>query len=256
MSYISPTSAGSDHSSAIFAVDQTFCEALMIEEILDYDDFFMMGGNSVSAAHAAHKLGVDMRLLYIFPTPRKLLNALLERNHSHDSLFSPIPDTTKRRKVHSSTFNFSSTIITDLQMYSGKRVHDFLEDHKAMNDLERKDASPCTDDPLRRDCNLTSSSHGTISTNLWISNSDFPKRCSFSRCNQFMHGGGTELNYIHRLCLSVEIPRYRNGYLQELWRVTLKSCVDASPLVVLMDGKINLFIGSHSHMFLCIDAFR
>lgn len=239
-----------------FAVDQAFCEALLIKEISDYGDFFILGGNSISAAHAAHNLGIDMRLLYIFPTPHELLNALLDRNDSHDNLFSPIPYSRKRLKVHSSTLSFSSTMITDLQTYSGKRDHGLDEEHTAMSDLERKDGSPCTDDPLKRDCYLTSALHGTISTNLWISSSDFPERCSFSRCNQFMHGGESELNYIRRILSSAEIPRYKNGCLQELWRVTLKSCVDASPLVVLMDGNINLFIGSHSQMFLCIDALR
>ncbi|XP_008775823.2 LOW QUALITY PROTEIN: putative acyl-activating enzyme 19 [Phoenix dactylifera] len=245
----------SSFDSCLQIIKKAFCEALLIEEISDYGDFFMMGGDSISAAHAAHKLGIDMRLIYISPSPCKLLNALLDRNDSHDNLFGPIPDSRKRLKVHSSTLSFSSTMMTDLQTYSGKRVHDLPKEHKAMSDPERKDGSPCADDPLRRDHNLTSASHGTISTNLWISNSDFPKRCSFSRCNQFMHGGETELNYKCRLCLSVEIPRYKNGRLQELWRVALKSCVDASPLVVLMDGNINLFIGSHSHIFLCIDAF-
>ncbi|XP_019701385.1 putative acyl-activating enzyme 19 isoform X3 [Elaeis guineensis] len=237
-------------------IKKAFCEALMIEEISDYGDFFMMGGNSISAAHAAHNLGIDMRLLYIFPSPHKLLNALLDRNDLHDNPFSPIPDSSRKRsKLHSSTLSFSSAMITDQQTSSGKRVHDLPEEHKAISDLERNDGSSSIDDPSRRDCKLTSASHGTVSTNLWILNSDFPKWCSFSRCSQFMHGAEIELNYVHRLCSLVEIPRYKKGCLQELWRVTLKSCVDASPLVVLMDGNVNLFIGAHSHMFLCIDAF-
>lgn len=239
-------------------IKKAFCEALLIEEISDHGDFFMMGGNSISAAHSAHKLGIDMRLLYIFPSPYKLLNALLGRNFSRGNLFSPNPDSRKRIKVQGSTVSFSGTMITNLQTYSGQRVDDLLEEYnsiQAVSDQDKKDGSPSPDDSERRDSILTSASHGTISTNIWISNLDFPKRCSFSRCNQSMHGGETKLNYLHRLCLSVEIPRYKKGYLQELWKVLLKSCVDASPLVVWMDGNINLFIGSHSNMFLCIDAF-
>ncbi|KAL4342473.1 hypothetical protein GQ457_08G013940 [Hibiscus cannabinus] len=53
---------------------------------------------------------------------------------------------------------------------------------------------------------------------------------------------------------SVEVSRTITGYLQELWKVHMESCVDASPLVVFKDSDIYLFVGSHSHKFLCINA--
>ncbi|KAG0491983.1 hypothetical protein HPP92_005381 [Vanilla planifolia] len=99
------TNAGCSHLEAFFVVktiykgveepsnyvdrlqeEEAFLAALPVEEILDDDDFFIMGGNSISAAHAAYYLGIDMRLLYIFPSPLKLLDALLDQKQ--DSLFS------------------------------------------------------------------------------------------------------------------------------------------------------------------------
>ncbi|CAM8920673.1 unnamed protein product [Rhodiola kirilowii] len=42
---------------------KAFCAALMEDRVLGDDNFFLMGGNSIAAAHAAHLLGIDMRLL-------------------------------------------------------------------------------------------------------------------------------------------------------------------------------------------------
>ncbi|KAI3826872.1 hypothetical protein L1987_00931 [Smallanthus sonchifolius] len=55
-----------------------FCDALVVENINNNDDFFTMGGDSISAAHTCHKLGINMKLLYTFPTPLKLVTALLD----------------------------------------------------------------------------------------------------------------------------------------------------------------------------------
>ncbi|XP_050386625.1 putative acyl-activating enzyme 19 [Argentina anserina] len=59
---------------------QAFKHVLMVEDVSDDDDFFMIGGNSIAAAHLANNIGVDMRLIYSFPTPSKLCMALPERN--------------------------------------------------------------------------------------------------------------------------------------------------------------------------------
>ncbi|KAG5565347.1 hypothetical protein RHGRI_001298 [Rhododendron griersonianum] len=58
-------------------IKKAFCDALMVEMVFDDDDFFKMGGNSISAAHVSHGLEMDMRLLYIFPSPMKLQMALM-----------------------------------------------------------------------------------------------------------------------------------------------------------------------------------
>ncbi|MDV3153376.1 MAG: acyl carrier protein, partial [Candidatus Phytoplasma australasiaticum] len=57
---------------------QAFCDALVVKNVNNNDDFFTMGGDSISAAHTCHKLGINMKLLYTFPTPLKLATALLD----------------------------------------------------------------------------------------------------------------------------------------------------------------------------------
>lgn len=42
--------------------------------------------------------------------------------------------------------------------------------------------------------------------------------------------------------------------MHELWKVYMESCVDASPLVVVKQQDVYLFIGSHSHKFVCVNA--
>ncbi|KAL7083465.1 hypothetical protein ACP275_14G164300 [Erythranthe tilingii] len=56
---------------------KVFSDALMVEKVSVDDDFFEMGGNSISAAYASFKLGIHMKLLYTFPTPLRLQTALL-----------------------------------------------------------------------------------------------------------------------------------------------------------------------------------
>uniref|UniRef100_A0A453QE99 Uncharacterized protein n=1 Tax=Aegilops tauschii subsp. strangulata TaxID=200361 RepID=A0A453QE99_AEGTS len=68
---------------------------------------------------------------------------------------------------------------------------------------------------------------------------------------RFMHDDEGKLQ-LEGVCSYVSYNK--RGYLQELWNIPLDSCVDASPLLVLNNGMINIFIGSHSHLFLCIDG--
>ncbi|KAL9303850.1 hypothetical protein ACSQ67_021113 [Phaseolus vulgaris] len=58
---------------------KAFHDALMIEKVCDDDDFFTMGGNSLSAAHVAYNLGIDLRFLYYYPSALKLCRALLQK---------------------------------------------------------------------------------------------------------------------------------------------------------------------------------
>ncbi|KAB7498974.1 Acyl-CoA synthetase family member 4, partial [Armadillidium nasatum] len=39
------------------------------------------------------------------------------------------------------------------------------------------------------------------------------------------------------------------------WTVCLDKCIDSSPLILESKNKIRIFIGSHSHKFICIDNF-
>uniref|UniRef100_A0A0A8YHD0 F-box associated domain-containing protein n=1 Tax=Arundo donax TaxID=35708 RepID=A0A0A8YHD0_ARUDO len=84
-----------------------------------------------------------------------------------------------------------------------------------------------------------------------IMNFYLQKKCSIGRCNRFMHGYEGKLQ-LEDVCSYVSYNK--RGYLLELWNIPLGSCVDASPLLVMNNGMMNIFIGSHSHLFLWIDG--
>lgn len=153
-----------------------------------------MGGDSLSAAHAAYKLGIDMKLLYTFPTPSKLLQALPNRT------FSPLQsskDGHKKAKLVGESFKNSSS-----------------------------------------DNNWTGQLN--LDARFWVSRHN--RYTSVSQCRE-------DLGLVH-------VQGDKTGGLKEVWKVLLGSCVDASPLVVCVDGKVSIFIGSHSCNFLSIDASR
>ncbi|KAF6148619.1 hypothetical protein GIB67_042578 [Kingdonia uniflora] len=194
------------------ALQEVFREALMVKEVAAEDDFFVMGGNSITAAQVAYKLGINMELLYVFSSPSKLLNALLDNDHSHKH--------------------------------------------------ERAIESLCADDSLvaRKYLKVDSAFYHNLDTttskdiNPWTSGFSLSVTCSFCRCNKVRIVGEHELTDVRDACWSVNTPRNRKGYMCELWKVNLRSCVDGSPLVVLKDGGVYLFIGSHSHTFLSVDG--
>ncbi|XP_072967109.1 putative acyl-activating enzyme 19 isoform X4 [Typha angustifolia] len=248
-------------------IKKAFSDALLVEEFSEDDDFFIMGGNSITAAHAAHKLGIDMRLLYIYPTPYKLLDALLDRNMPHKNPFIHVPDYGKVLDVPNSILSSFKTVETNLQGTSllggslqvdtEERVDDFSMEDKATkgtSSLEKTVGSP-SDISLEVDSCLPPASDSRILSNngQWVLNFDLTEMFSVSRCNRFMYRCESKQNLADMVNLPIGIPGHK-GFLQELWKVLLKSCVDASPLVALIDGKMNLFIGSHSCIFLCIDA--
>ncbi|XP_025811498.1 putative acyl-activating enzyme 19 isoform X2 [Panicum hallii] len=247
----------------IQVIKKAFSDALLVDEVSDYDDFFALGGNSISAAHVAHKLGIDMRLLYIYTTPSKLLHALFVKS-SH--AVSPTHDfhSRKRLKVSASiSGSFDPVSATLDNKFHGKGnineegTHDQfgrnhvnetvgqLNKNMTYDRYQAKDKYPCSD---------TCSNDGifrSTPSSPWILNFYLQKKWSFGRCNRFMHGSEGAL-HVEDICTSVS---YNNrGYLMKLWDVPLDSCVDASPLLVVNNGMMNIFIGSHSHLFLCIDG--
>ncbi|XP_077237805.1 AMP-dependent synthetase and ligase family protein [Tasmannia lanceolata] len=207
-------------------IKEAFRDVLMVE-VENYNDFFVMGGNSISAAQVAHKLGIDMRLLYIFPSPSKLLNALLDNRGSHGNVMPAFDPLT-------SDLYWNKSPRRSLQVTVGGQFNSFSQ-------------KPDKDQLNSKGINLSDS-------RSWISNFYLPMAASFSRCNKVMYERELEVNNVHQACLSVETPRDKNGVMRELWTVLLKSCVDASPLFVLKDRDAYIFIGSHSRIFLCINA--
>lgn len=200
----------------------------------DNDDFFALGGNSILAALLSHRLGIDMRLVYSFPSPASLVDALLDRKATHEV------------GLHDGAFQGKRLKLSNVSGEVGA-------DHTRIM-AKSGDGSGY----LRMDSVMSSNPRNatTGDESLWFSRVNLPKLCSFSRCNRFTHGDGYQVNEVKKYCKMTEIPRNRTWDLQEIWKVPLGSCVDASPLVVLKNFEILVFIGSHSHIFFCLDALR
>ncbi|KAL2514087.1 putative acyl-activating enzyme 19 [Forsythia ovata] len=229
--------------SRIQVIKKVFSDALMVEKISEEDDFFEMGGNSISAAYASFKLGIHMKSLYSFPTAQKLQMALLSSNYnlstnSHLGLDLREPE-------------------GDILLSSESRI---LGIHGSkprarlyVSDSERDARNPPKH--LKTKSNLyTDSTEPSPRDGDSANHSPVHLACSFSRCNKVIHGGQCEGNTFCHAVWSNEISREGRGYMQEMWKVDMESCVDASPLIVFKESDIYLFIGSHSHKFTCIDA--
>ncbi|XP_062101157.1 putative acyl-activating enzyme 19 isoform X4 [Humulus lupulus] len=233
---------------------EAFCDVLMVAEVSDDDDFFMMGGNSIAAAHLSNNLGVDMRLLYYFPSPSKLCTTLLERKRSELYLGKDVnwEMNLKQEKrklfhaVHSKTPNPANN-------NSGLKL---LGTHHGKDEIHA-----ATSKRLKLDSNVNVTSEGLTPLNFYPWNTASTCfSCSFSRCNNVLYECYNKMNEydnkmdeIHQAtCLKVS--RNKNFLMQELWKVYLGSCVDASPLIVFRSPGIYLFIGSHSHEFLCVNV--
>ncbi|XP_021283287.1 putative acyl-activating enzyme 19 isoform X2 [Herrania umbratica] len=236
-------------SNLMPVIKKAFCEALMVEDVSDDDDFFVIGGNSIAAAHVSHNLGIDMRLLYTFPTPAKLLITLVEKKGSKNKNFG-INDNAEliiqpdKRNAYSS-----------LESETPDRLGSKLQRTLSWTLYERNDDQAVRSKRLKVDSNKYNILDPVHLFNGYPWNSaSIPKSCSFSRCNQVMLAGENEVNDTWQVTQSVEVPRTRTGYMQELWKVHMESCVDASPLIVFKDSDIYLFVGSHSHKFVCVNA--
>jgi hypothetical protein len=103
----------------------------------------------------------------------------------------------------------------------------------------------------RKKAKLVGESFSSSSDSNWKGQLNFDVRFWFSRYNRYMIAS--------RCKEDLGLVQFRGGKsrgLKEVWKVLLGSCVDASPLVVCDDRKVSIFIGSHSHNFLSIDALR
>ncbi|XP_022632213.1 putative acyl-activating enzyme 19 isoform X3 [Vigna radiata var. radiata] len=225
-----------DCSNLLQLIKKAFHDALMIEKVCDDDDFFMMGGNSLSAAHVAYSLGIDMRFLYYYPSALKLCMALLQKKGSctlHNSLDFCLQINTDRQDNHISINHTENSNPPESRMTS-----------KDNNDV------PFPSKRLKR-CLTDVTSWGDESF-PWYS----PSLLSFSlnRCNKVLHKGQQEVIDMHQNTWSADIRRGNRGHMKDFWKVYMESCVDASPLLVFKGTHIYLFIGSHSHKFLCINA--
>ncbi|XP_075113486.1 putative acyl-activating enzyme 19 isoform X3 [Nicotiana tabacum] len=221
----------------INVIQKAFSDGLMVVDKISLDDnFFEMGGNSLSAAYVSYNLGINMKDLYTFPTPLKLQKAILHKKVS-----------SSRELRADALVGVNSQVQEKSKLPSNKSW---------MPDLDSSISLSLTSDyPIK--CLKTDS-------DLYIDPYDFNGRdmnnstmtkvsCSYSRCNKVRHDARCE-GYHCRSVLSWEVPRDKRGLMRERWMVYMESCVDASPLVVFKERSAYLFVGAHSHKFLCIDA--
>ncbi|KAG9451686.1 hypothetical protein H6P81_004590 [Aristolochia fimbriata] len=233
---------GKDNLEILQAIKEAYCDALMAEEVGDDDDFFLMGGNSITAAQIAHKLGISMKQIYMFPCPSKLLFAMLNKKANKVKDFEP-------RKGKTSYLELMPVNVVDHLI----KVPDEPDKMELRTVTGNKHDSLVISDYLAVVSPKHAKSNGaTLSDpNTWFLSLNMPMAISYSRCNRLVYEKDLEVNDTP---FSVEPPRNKKGCIQEKWAVLLESCVDASPLIVSKDNRISLFIGSHSHIFLCVDA--
>ncbi|CAN6486603.1 unnamed protein product [Victoria cruziana] len=236
------------HKRCLETVKKAFCRALMAEEVMDDDDFFSLGGNSMAAAYLGHILGIDMRLVYRFPSPSKISKVMLDQ--------ALLPEFQTEHLT--STLNtetpvlISHDVLLEASCMGSRMVHSLESDssNEEPVDVEKQPASICKSLELDEivDGKLL------IEDSSWISSIHLARSVSFSRCNKITFLGDFELGVSPPKFLPFKINGMNNGKLQTLWRLNLKSCVDASPLVISMQGNVYLFIGAHSHFFVCVNA--
>ncbi|KAH9296461.1 hypothetical protein KI387_040049, partial [Taxus chinensis] len=266
-------------------IKEVFKRVLMVEDISDDDDLFAFGGTSITAAHVGHTLGVDMRFIYKHPSPVKLCNALLEvpgllesiRNHDPVSkLPLEMSKYGKEKGIEgASNLHVYNLIVPETlrSMNAGyKEVSSFFgslmqiaervpEESIAHNPIKSKlaehnlgpDSSVSRPHKKQRPLQIQLQNNIETGWEHWVSGLNLPEAVAFSRYNKIISRGGFD----NALVLQNSHVIFRNqvsGNIYQLWKVLLKSCVDASPLVVIWNEKSYVFIGSHAHNFLCIDA--
>lgn len=225
-------------------LNQAFSSALLEDRISEDDDFFLLGGDSIAAAHVAHLLGIDMRLLYMFPTPLKLQVAL--SNKEETSLLDVREAVNWELKRNTEKENLPGSV---------------LKEAAHSNSLKRKSV------PIQREENeILSAFSKCTKLKSHIGFQDIRRRhwgfksklvpCSLSRCNKTMYEKKDETDTAEQVLCVEDIPKSVENSIQHLWKVNMESCVDASPIVVCKNESIYIFIGSHSHKFSCVNAIR
>lgn len=215
----------------------------MVEKVSVDDDFFVMGGNSISAAYVSFKLGIHMKFLYTFPTPTRLQMALSSPSCYLETGTDWAVDS---RRPEGGLLPRESRISSTLVDETHKILLQAESDRGIYNPSKKS----------KTEANSCFSEKQSPTNSLWNPTAA-QTECSFSRCNKSVHGRQCDRSFsCNNNVWSNIIPGDGKGLMRELWKVDMSSCVDASPLVVSRGSNIYLFIGSHSHKFLCIDGRR
>ncbi|KAL3832989.1 hypothetical protein ACJIZ3_007725 [Penstemon smallii] len=223
-------------------VIKAFSDALMVGKVSVDDDFFEMGGNSISAAYVTFKLGIHMKLLYTFPTPRRLQMALSSSSSSQGTDANVGVDL---RKLEGGILRSMESRIDNL--YRSKP-----RGRLSGSDSNRDICIPAKQLKIESEMYADSKKESRRYSSWNVT--EMHTKCSFARCNKGTHGGQCAGNNLFNTVWSNKMPRDVKGFMQEMWKVNLSSCVDASPLVVSKGSDVYLFIGSHSHKFVCIEV--
>ena len=223
-----------------------FAQVLRTEYLLPTEDFFSAGGTSISAAHASHILGIDMRVLYMHPSAIELHSAIGDKNgifrdmtatdeidHANRNFVHHTQEHVNSHQVSSSLDVRSGNDLLVCQLKSLKRKH--LDYHIAVDEIK----------PSKE----------------WSSRVSNFTDVAFTRCNRMVHlmvSSREGISPPNKSTVPWEIQALNNKKwcIQQRWRVSLRSCVDASPLLVCHKNVYRLFIGSHSHNLLSVDATR
>lgn len=222
----------------------------MVEEISDDDDFFMLGGSSITAAHLSNNLGIDLRFLYYFPSPSKLCKTLLTGEKSFN--LNLRKDANQNMNLEESEGNMFGSI--DSKTHSLPIIKSDGRQLRTLNRMNKNFDAPSKRLKLISEVDATSEELMHLNYHVWNSTENYVS-CSFSRCNKVLYEGEYGVNYIHQ-ANCIEAPKSKAESMHELWKVYMGSCVDASPLIVFKGMDIYLFMGSHSHEFMCINARR
>ncbi|PRQ56503.1 putative L-aminoadipate-semialdehyde dehydrogenase transcription factor WD40-like family [Rosa chinensis] len=231
-------------SNLLQVIKKAFSRVLiMAEEVSDDDDFFMIGGDSIAAAHLANNIGVDMRLIYSFPTPSKLSMALLERKEPFSMKVEVDSESEMNQERGKNMFHVLYDTPSAVNLEQLKTLPRRNENKAVMSKRLKADSS----------INVASGSTSPADGYPWSSMQKC-MTCSFSRCNKVVYEGSSRVNDVCQAASSVVVPKSLKVHLEELWKVDMGSCVDASPLIVCKGQDIYLFIGSHSQKFACVNA--
>ncbi|KAH7296144.1 hypothetical protein KP509_26G011000 [Ceratopteris richardii] len=201
-------------------IKRAFELVLKCKDISIHDNFFTLGGTSVSAAHIAHYLAIDMHLLYMHPSVIELESVLRELQQERNG-----------------SFNFKVDEVSP-GMRPSKRV--------------KWDHDPSSSNKEQSTLSEGSTFMQSIEDQKWpyIHMEDLPK--VLLRCNVSLPMSLSISQHKHFLCP----PLMENACtISILWKTQLGACVDASPVLMCSQSTCCVFIGSHAYRFFCVDAY-
>lgn len=220
----------------------------MTNTISSTDDFFSTGGTSISAAHVAHILGIDMRILYTHPTALDLCNVIGDKV----AIEPPNPKSEQGGLDVTLVPLENQNLVIDpsnkFDIGAPGLLSKLEADDDSLSNIMR---------PLKRKM-----SYEDLSTNVkemkapdYVWPLSILEPTAFLRCNRTTSSrSSTELAQLPFKGMKQILVSQDDWRLQQRWRVSLHSCVDASPLIVIRGDVRRLFIGSHSHNFISVDA--